>query len=536
MGKKDQYDCEVLCDFGSGPVGYTVLMVEAGADESNNLGEHSKNAACFQKDIDSFGSLQPTSVPTDESVVPTLPPVYPTSERLPILDDNKWDMLYDDAEKLIGPYTDLLQGSIRQRKRGNKNERQPAAFPLFLAAKLRNLNSEYITWSSSYRVLEPILAEAKYRGRIKVEEVVESVTIRQSSDDKEDEVRARMYIVCGGSILTPQLLFNSGFRTEETNTQIRTYTETGLSYVRSQLAIFRTLIETETLPFLRLPTLISPTNNVLCEVVLDRRWIKAVYGPNSPDKGGSNPYPGWDEKNQRRSDLREKKWNDKIIEHLKTQEGREPQDKLPFPFNDLDPQATLPVTDKRPWHTEIHRDAFSYGAVPPSIDKRTIIDLRFFGPVEPTYGNRVTFTKKIKDSYGMPQPTFHNTRTETDRDLTHRMLKHMEELSGVLGGSLSGSEPQSMENGLALHISGTTRAGSSKRDSCCNRFSQIHGVDNLFVGGLNVIPGKNASNPILTDMRFAIKAAGRISDRLWDDRDDDDDDEEEEGEEERRRR
>ncbi|KAE8343052.1 hypothetical protein BDV24DRAFT_161869 [Aspergillus arachidicola] len=185
------------------------------------------------------------------------------------------------------------------------------------------------------------------------------------------------------------------------------------------------------------------------------------------------------------------------------------------PFDDLGPQATLPLDSSHPWHTQIHRDAFSYGAAPPAIDRRTIVDLRFFGTVEPDKRNYVTFESDIKDAYGMPQPTFRYKLSDADRNRSHRMMKDMEEASGALGGYLPGSEPQFLAPGLALHVCGTTRAEKKKNEfdpdpketSCCDEYSKIWGISNLYVGGLNVIPGANGSNPTLTAMCFTIKSA-----------------------------
>ncbi|KAK4663383.1 hypothetical protein QC763_608060 [Podospora pseudopauciseta] len=599
MGEKDHYQYDALTSasvVGSGPLGatfakilvndgHTVLMVEAGAEESKKRGEHKKNAVRFQKDIDSFvhlikGSLQLTSVPTDESVVhsgkltaanregkqvqhgqnpyqdPALnlglnavarnvggmsthwtcsTPRQHLRERSPLL-QNEWERLYSEAEKLIETHTDVLEGSIRQDmvkqilndhfegEKDKNGDQKPAAFALPLAAKREG--SEFITWSSSYTVLEKIKPEFSKKLELRSEWLCEKLTIIKNTKDASedagivenakvrslltnqlDEVKARVYIICGGPILTPQLLFNSGFWTGETTTKTKTWTKVGPNSVSH--CVERLSDKEVVEPFLELPALghyLTEQTMCFCQVVLDRRWIKAVYG--------AHPYPKDDPKNDGWDSLRKEKWDEKIKKHLETLKGCYPQDKLPFPFNDRDPQVTLPVSEKQPWHTQIHRDAFSYGAVPPNIDKRTIVDLRFFGPVEPTKDNCVKFTTKVKDAYGMPQPTFFYRLGDADRELTHQMMKHMEEVAGVLGGYLPGSEPQFMENGLALHVCGTTRAGEKKDDSCCNKFSQIHGVNNLFVGGLNFIPGKNASNPTLTAMCFAIKAAQDISLRL----------------------
>jgi pyranose oxidase len=240
-----------------------------------------------------------------------------------------------------------------------------------------------------------------------------------------------------------------------------------------------------------------------CQVVLKRSWINAVADDDH------NPYPNDPKKKKEWEELREK-WKPKVDSHKSAQ----PKDPLPFPFNDLDPQVTLPLSEEFPWHTQIHRDAFSYGAAPPVIDKRTIVDLRFFGMVKPNWNNRVWFEDRIQDAYGMPQPTFRFELSEDDRRRSHRMMTDMEEVASSLGGYLPGSEPQFMEPGLALHVCGTTAAGKSDEDSCCNKDSLVWGTKNLYVGGTNVIPGTNGSNPTLTAMCFAIKGAEDIVKKL----------------------
>ena len=121
-------------------------------------------------------------------------------------------------------------------------------------------------------------------------------------------------------------------------------------------------------------------------------------------------------------------------------------------YNLYQMQCWIPVSDKRPWHCQIHRDAFSYGEVAPNIDTRLVVDLRWFGRATPQEENCVTFSDTINDLYGMPQATFHFQLTKDDADRSHEMMKDMLKAAAALGGFLPGSEATFEPPGFALHI------------------------------------------------------------------------------------
>lgn len=61
-------------------------------------------------------------------------------------------------------------------------------------------------------------------------------------------------------------------------------------------------------------------------------------------------------------------------------------------------------------------------------------------------------------------------------------------------------------------MKGTTRAGkdTEKAQSVVDRYSKVWDIDNLWLGGNGVIPTKNASNPTITSMCFAIEGANKL--------------------------
>lgn len=56
------------------------------------------------------------------------------------------------------------------------------------------------------------------------------------------------------------------------------------------------------------------------------------------------------------------------------------------------------------------------------MDSRVVVDLRWFGMVEPNAENKVTFETEYQDLFQMPQPTFQFSLGEEDRRKAGRMM------------------------------------------------------------------------------------------------------------------
>ncbi|KAI5926247.1 hypothetical protein F4810DRAFT_725958 [Camillea tinctor] len=530
---------------GSGPTGATyarklvdagiqVYMVEIGAQETLIPGDHKKNNYIVQKNLNNFinivnGELDELSVPTNKQSVPSLDPSvwsidphqgtiangqnpfqdayynipsaaasrtvggmgshwtcctprqHPKLERSNLFNSEEWDRLYTEAEERIKTNSTIFEDSIRhqlvkhvlQDYTYGHGEREFIPMPL---AVQKFPDQTYLEWSCPATVFGHITRTPDRPGsklftlrpqarctrliRNKMEGpnsgVVEAALCKDLKTNKPFIVRAKKYVIAAGAVLTPGIMFNSGW--DDNSNELP--------------ALGRYLTE-QTMAF--------------CQVILSRDLVDKI--PKDPYNLG---------------------WKEKVERHM----ARHPKDVLPIPFNDMDPQVYTPLSENYPWHTQIHRDAFSYGQVPATVDQRLIVDLRWFTWVSPEKKNCVSFSHEITDQFGMPQPTFNFQVPREDARRAHDMIEDMCNVASKLGGYLPGAEPKMLQPGSAIHISGTTRAGTSKEDSVCDRYGRVWGTDNVVVGGCNVIPTGAACNPTLTAICFAIAGADKIIEEL----------------------
>ncbi|MER7404924.1 pyranose oxidase [Streptomyces sp. NPDC000070] len=553
-----EYDALII---GSGPVGCTfarklvqagkhVLMIDAGAQLSRRYGEHLKNSYLFQKNIDLFvsvikGNLLPLSTATNKEPALTLDPsafAYDPDKyagfsmrnqnpeqkkhtNLPAaaatyavggmathwtcaiprfhaqverrngdqeypIDDKKMDELYDEAETLLGRQTSVFAGSARHMlvkqvlKQAGEEFADVTELPLAVSERADSERTSAVSWSAADTVLGD-LAEPTHRPpegsftllpehqcvRLEItgsgrQQKVEYAVVRDLRDlRREIQLRAKTYVVACGAVPTPQLLFNSGVTLPALG---RYLTEQPMSF---------------------------------CQVVLQQEHMDNIESILRGVSGSDDP-PA--------ASAAERVAAYRAAQLKRLHGGDKTADPVPFPPAERDPNLALLVTEQRPWHCQIHRDAFTYGAVPPNVDPRLIVDLRWFGISRPRPENKVTFSRKIRDTFDMPQPTFHFRLDETERKETDRMNEHMLRTAAALGGFMPGSEPVFLTPGLPLHIAGTTRMGTSELDSVVDEYSKVWNVDNLYLGGNGLHPFGNASNPTLTSVAMAVHAANTI--------------------------
>lgn len=543
-------ECDVFIA-GSGPIGATyarkildwgkangkqprIIMAEIGSKDGNITGGHHKNSVKYQKDIDQFvnvikGALQPISIPPSGTLLPTMlgtgwkaPQNDPNSQLIiqghnpqqlssknlgaaavtrtvggmsthwtcacPIPHDEERtelhkvipkttvDRLLSEAGTLLNVHEHEYDGSIRHNlvKDALQNA-MDAEFPgrtfhsIPLAVKRRTDNPEYVTWTGMNTVLGewintfPILTETRVTRIAQADPFPVEGTpfqyalLRDLNTDEDKVVFAKAFVVACGSIPTPQILWNSLIRPKNLG-----------EYLTEQSMAF-------------------------CQVVMNQSLIDSVD----------------------RADPR-------VVKHKE----KHPTDPLPIPFNDPEPQLMIPYSPDYPWHVQVHRDAFSYGDVGPRADPRVVVDLRFFGKGELKRENKIhigppgaradEWEAGITDIYGMPQVTFEVQRTPADDLLDQKMMKDMTTIATYIGSYLPGSNPQFMEPGLALHITGTLRIGNDRATSIADQYSRVHGFPNLFVAGNGTLPDATGSNPTRTSAAIALHSVGALIDYIKD--------------------
>ncbi|KAF9875178.1 hypothetical protein CkaCkLH20_07444 [Colletotrichum karsti] len=536
---------------GSGPIGAvfartlvsagrSVVMIDVGDQGTRRIGDHRKNSVAVQKDISLFshtvrasllnGDLHPLSVSTnatDSGLEPgswsskpaqtqflyngqnpeqqasdnlpaaaasrvvggmsghwtnCTPRQNKTLERSDLFSDEEWNALYARAEDLFWTDDNLLDDSIRQqlvkKVLGDAFEdrgREIASMPMCGRRGLQN--RDYVEWACTATILgdlaEPCARNARFElrantqcVRLEMDPVTRQVELAQVEDLLENRkygIKANKYVICAGAVLTAGILWNSG----------------GLR---------------ETIPALGRYIVDQPMS--FCQVLLDQKHIDAVT-----------------------HDEYQLGWKRAVTHH----KGKHPNDPLPLPFNDPDPQCYFPPCEDYPWHAQIHRDAFGYGQIPGIIDQRVVLDLRWYGYTKPSEENCVEFSADVTDGFGMPQastPTFHFKMNEEDSDRASRMMSDMVDVAQNLGAFLPGAEPKHLPPGSAMHLCGTYRAGQAKVDeetgegSVVDRLGRVWGQDDLVLGGCGVIPTQSACNPTITAAAFALAAADQIVEDL----------------------
>lgn len=157
-------------------------------------------------------------------------------ERSDIFSDAEWAGLYKEAAGYLKTSRTEFDNSIRQQLVKEKlatafDKMFPEVVPkreilsLPLACKRNELNPDYVTWTATDTILGDTVNDPKFHllSNHQCTKVLHdpssgkiiAATVKNLEEKGRIYVFAKKYVICGGSVLTPQLLFNSGFRPTE---------------------------------------------------------------------------------------------------------------------------------------------------------------------------------------------------------------------------------------------------------------------------------------------------------------------------------
>ena len=418
--------------------GLKVALLDAGAQHSARPGAHLKNAFVYQRDLDRFtpivqGLLNPVSIASTSAAKTVIDPIafypeksirsghnprqdpqknmdaaavsygvggmfthwtnntprhHPTMERIGFIAAAEWDRLYAQAESLLNTRLDVFDKSVRHATvmdtlRRHYGDRLPAGRgvqSLPTAGVRRSDNDEFVHFTGSDTILGPLIDEPRdYPG--------ERFQIYQ-------EHRCKKLVRSGDRI--DHAVVEDLIRWRTVRVQADVFVVTSGAVLTPQVLWASGIRPSALGRYL--------TEHPMCfaQIVLRDEIVESIKARLSRDQLG---------------------------------ELERADDPVPIPMHDPPPMVWIPVSENRPWHCQVHRDSFAYGALPPDIDDRLVVDLRWFGMVDPVMANRVYFEDDLKDKFGMPRPTFEYVLGADDRHRAHLMMSDMLEAAQALGAS-----------------------------------------------------------------------------------------------------
>jgi pyranose oxidase len=386
-------------------------------------------------------------------------------ERSDVFSDQEWERLYSQGEQLLNTHRHEFDNSIRHNVVRDalsaefSELREPYAVQnLPLAVQRRSDNPTLVHWTGTDTVMGPLADGDQDR---------EPFVLR------EQHRCTRLVPTADGSKIDHAEIQNL-LEWQTIDVHANTYIVCCNAYLTPQV-LFASGIRPAALGHY-----LTEQPMAFCQIVLKQELVDAIAGDS------------------------------RFADRVRAHQQMNHTDPIPIPEDDPEPQVWIPVSEGRPWHCQIHRDAFHYGEVAPNVDTRLIVDLRWFGIVEPRYESRMTFSDNLKDVFGMPQPTFEWILDDEDRRKQHHMMADMLRAANALGGFIPGAAPQFVDPGLPIHVTGTTRMGTRPEDSVVDTNSHVWGIENLYLGGNGLIPRGSASNPTLTSVAMALKASEHI--------------------------
>ena len=127
---------------------------------------------------------------------------------------------------------------------------------------------------------------------------------------------------------------------------------------------------------------------------------------------------------------------------------------------------------------------------------------------------------EVVDEWGIPVLRFNYSFSDQEKLQAKHMHQTFEELIDAMGGKVFGDTPTAEQNyglnkgGEIIHEVGTTRMGNDPKTSVCNKYQQLHDVDNVFITDGGPFVSQADKNCTWTIMALAWRASDYIVDQL----------------------
>lgn len=138
------------------------------------------------------------------------------------------------------------------------------------------------------------------------------------------------------------------------------------------------------------------------------------------------------------------------------------------------------------------------------------------GPIQemPDFEARVRVDPTVKDYWGIPVVALSGTRHPLDYEHCKWLSTRAEEVLKEAGAVESWQRVGGRGLSGGQHQAGTARMGNDPDTSVCNRYGQVHGIDNLFVADGSLFVTNAGFNPVLTIMAVGYWVSDYIN-KTW---------------------
>nr|WP_241664586.1 GMC family oxidoreductase [Ningiella ruwaisensis] len=147
----------------------------------------------------------------------------------------------------------------------------------------------------------------------------------------------------------------------------------------------------------------------------------------------------------------------------------------------------------------------------------TYVHLSLRGEMVPNEHCFMEIDDKVKDKWGIPVVKFHWRWSEHElKQVDHglKTAKLLFETMGARVGDLPPPEQAIKKGGEIIHEVGSTRMGTSPKDSVTNQWGQTWDCDNLYVMDGGVFASNPHKNCTLTIMTLAMRNASKLAEEL----------------------